>query len=107
MRKLYWAALWATACAALSACAFQSHAALPAPAGGDLTRTLGAGTGKIRHVVYIVQENRSFNDLFMGYPGAETVTSGKDSLGETVPLQPVSLTTSYEIDHSANAMFSA
>ena len=93
MRKLYWAVLCAAVCAALSACAFQSRAALPAPAGGDLTQTLGfAGTGKIRHVVYIVQENRSFNDLFMGYPGAETVTSGKDSLGETVALQPVSLT---------------
>jgi phospholipase C len=108
MPKLYWAALWATACVALSACAFEPHAALPAPVGIDLTRTLGlTGTGKIRHVVYIVQENRSFNDLFMGYPGAKTVTSGKNSLGKTIALQPVSLSTRYEIDHSAHAMFSA
>lgn len=28
----------------------------------------------IRHVVVIVQENRSFDDLFNGYPGADTVT---------------------------------
>ncbi len=28
------------------------------------------GAGKIKHVVYIVQENRSFDDLFQGYPGA-------------------------------------
>ena len=108
MRKLYWAVLCAAACAALSACAFQSRAALPAPAGDDLTQTLGfTGTGKIRHVVYIVQENRSFNDLFMGYPGAKTATSGKNSFGKTVALQPVSLSTRYEIDHSAHAMFSA
>ena len=108
MQKLYRFALWATACVALSACAFESHAPLPAPAGSDLTQTLGfAGTGKIRHVVYIVQENRSFNDLFMGYPGAKTVTSGKNSLGKTVALKPVSLTTVYEIDHGASGMFSA
>jgi phospholipase C len=108
MQKLYRAALWAMACVALSACAFESHASLPASAGADLTQTLGfTGMGKIKHVVYIVQENRSFNDLFMGYPGAKTVTSGKNSMGKTVTLQPVSLTTVYEIDHSAHGMFSA
>jgi phospholipase C len=108
MKKLYWAALWATACAALSGCAFGSHAALPAPAGDDLAETLGfAGTGKIQHVVYIVQENRSFNDLFMGYPGAKTATSGKTSTGRTIKLQPVSLAVRYEIDHGASGMFAA
>jgi phospholipase C len=108
MKKLYWAALWATACAALSGCAFGSHAALPAPAGGDLAETLGfAGTGKIQHVVYIVQENRSFNDLFMGYPGAKTATSGKTSTGKTIKLQPLSLAVTYEIDHGASGMFAA
>jgi phospholipase C len=108
MKKLYRAALWATACAALSGCAFGSHAALPAPAGGDLVQTLGfTGTGKIQHVVYIVQENRSFNDLFMGYPGATTATSGKTSTGRTIKLQPVSLKIRYEIDHGATGMFAA
>jgi phospholipase C len=108
MRKLYWAALWATACAALSGCAFGSHAALPATPGGNLAETLGlTGSGKIKHVVWIVQENRSFNDLFMGFPGARTATSGKNSMGQTVKLAPVSLTTRYEIDHSARGMFSA
>ncbi len=73
------------------------------------TQMLGAlratGAGKIRHVVYIVQENRSFNDLFEGYPGAYTVSSGKDSKGRSVVLRPVSLAWRYEIDHSAKAMF--
>ncbi len=108
MKKLYWAALWATACAALSGCAFGPHAALPATPGGNLAETLGlTGSGKIKHVVWIVQENRSFNDLFMGFPGARTATSGKNSMGQTVKLQPVSLTTRYEIDHSARGMFAA
>ena len=28
-------------------------------------------SGKIKHIVIIVQENRSFNNLFYGFPGAE------------------------------------
>lgn len=67
----------------------------------------GTGAGKIEHVVWIVQENRSFDDLFEGYPGADTVSSGKNSKGQTVSLRPVSLKVQYEIDHSAYAMFAA
>ncbi|HEX4014864.1 MAG TPA: alkaline phosphatase family protein [Candidatus Cybelea sp.] len=66
-----------------------------------------SGAGKIEHVVYIVQENRSFDDMFQGYPGADTVSSGKNSIGKTIALQPISLATSYEIDHSHGAMFAA
>jgi phospholipase C len=41
----------------------------------------------IQHVVIIIQENRSFNNLFMGYPGAET--RGYGMAGSVrVPLQP-------------------
>jgi phospholipase C len=66
-----------------------------------------SGAGKIRHVVYIVQENRSFDDLFQGYPGADTVAAGKTSRGKTVKLRAVKLSTPYEIDHSADGMFAA
>ncbi len=31
----------------------------------------------IRHIVILLQENRSFNNLFMGFPGADTATTGK------------------------------
>ncbi|HEX3671561.1 MAG TPA: alkaline phosphatase family protein [Candidatus Cybelea sp.] len=67
----------------------------------------GTGAGKIKHIVYIVQENRSFDNLFQGYPGADTVSSGKDSYGHTIQLQPVSLNAWYVIDHSAESMFKA
>jgi phospholipase C len=63
------------------------------------------GAGKITHIVYIVQENRSFDNLFQGYPGADTVSSGKDSRGKTIVLQPVPLADEYSLDHSAKAMF--
>ncbi|MFY9663559.1 MAG: hypothetical protein WAL67_09675 [Candidatus Cybelea sp.] len=63
--------------------------------------------GKITHIVYVVQENRSFNNLFQGYPGAYTVSTGTDSKGRTITLRAVSLAHKYHIDHNANAMFEA
>jgi phospholipase C len=88
----------------------QDAGVLPVPymARGAALRALGGtGAGKIAHVVYVVQENRSFNDMFEGYPGALTVSSGKDGEGHTIALQPISLKTMYEINHSAIAMFEA
>jgi phospholipase C len=90
--------------AALAGCG----ASLPYMENGAPLRALDeTGAGKITHIVYIVQENRSFDSLFQGYPHANTVPSGKDSYGETIVLQPVSLGAYYEIDHSATAMFQA
>jgi phospholipase C len=106
--KLYVLVLWAAASTLLGGCTFGSHAALPSAGGAAVVQTAAiAGAGKIQHVVYIVQENRGFDDLFQGYPGADTVSRGKTSTGKTIALQPVSLKSSYEIDHSAHAMFAA
>jgi len=74
---------------------------------GAFQSLLGSGAGKIRHVVWVIQENRSFNDMFYGYPGADTVAYGENSYGSKVKLQPISLKVVYEIDHSAQGMFSA
>jgi phospholipase C len=92
-----------------AACSSPSLApALPSSPGSAFVQSFaGGGIGKIKHVVWVVQENRSFNDIFEGYPGAKTVSKGKDSYGQTIALQPISLKTVYEIDHSAFAMFSA
>ncbi|MGA8575243.1 MAG: alkaline phosphatase family protein [Candidatus Cybelea sp.] len=80
--------------------------ALPYMRGGAAVRALDTtGAGKISHVVFIVQENRSFDNLFQGYPGADTVASGKDSKGETLQLKPKGLGYKVSIDHSAEAMF--
>ncbi len=99
-------------CAALLAVAACSASpgspSPPLPATNTVLQSLeGNGAGKIQHVIWVVQENRSFDDLFQGYPGADTVSSGKDSYGQTIKLQPISLATMYEIDHSAFAMFQA
>ena len=75
---------------------------------GTALRSLdGTGAGKITHIVYIVQENRSFDNLFQGYPGANTVSEGEISDGTKVKLQPVGLGAYYTIDHSSIAMMAA
>jgi phospholipase C len=63
--------------------------------------------GKIQHVVIIIQENRSFDNLFQGFPNANTASSGQNSKGETIKLKPVSLGTQYVIDHSVAAFLAA
>ena len=63
--------------------------------------------GKIKHVVIIVQENRSFNNLFYGYPGAKTAKYGYDSYGRKIKLLPIGLETTWDIDHSSTAYFAA
>ena len=89
----------------IGGCAYLSERTLPVQRVSETQNDLGVG--KIRHVVYIVQENRSFDDLFQGYPHADTVSSGKNSKGETIRLRPVSLARHYQVDHSAQAMFAA
>ncbi len=93
---------------ALAACASGSQSPVPYMQSAKSLRALNAtGAGKITHVIYIVQENRSFDNLFQGYPGADTVPQGMNSYGQTITLKPVSLKTVYYVDHSAYGMFAA
>jgi phospholipase C len=57
-------------------------------------------SAKISHVVVIVQENRSTNDLFNALPGADTVRIVQRAHGRPMHLLPVLLTAPYDIDHS-------
>lgn len=54
---------------------------------------------KIQHIVIILQENRTVDNLFNGFPGAETVQSGMSN-GQSVPLQPVTLEQGSGLDNS-------
>jgi len=97
-----------TAVISFAGCSAGSQSSLPYMQNGGPIQTLNTtGAGKIKHIVYIVQENRSFDDMFHGYPGADTADSGKVSSGATVKLSPVPLSYQYVIDHSAAAMFAA
>jgi phospholipase C len=83
-------------------------AALLALAGCGQSTTVGTvppvvsdaqASSKISHVVIIVQENRTTDDLFNGLPGADTVRFGLSSRGKRVPLEPISLTAPYDLGH--------
>ena len=56
----------------------------------------------IKHVVIVLQENRSFDNLFGTYPGADGATQGLTHTGQEVPLTesglviPVGLHNSYQ-----------
>jgi phospholipase C len=58
-----------------------------------------APSAKITHVVIIVQENRSFDNLFHGFPGADTASTGVTHNGTTVALTPVTLENGQDIGH--------
>jgi phospholipase C len=81
----------------LSACANFAGS----PGGGALPPALSnAGTGKIHHIVLMIQENRSFDNLFSDYPGADGATEGRDSSGGRVTLREVDLAEPCDFGHS-------
>jgi phospholipase C len=76
------------------------------PYGTSLHR-LGGAHGKIQHVIIVIQENRSFNNLFYGYPGAKTAKFGFDDKGNKIKLQPVTLATSWDLQHNGVAFINS
>ena len=80
----------------------DSQATIPAepsePAGPALS------SGKIQHVVVVVQENRTpdtlFHDPVLIARGADIASSGVTSSGQTVLLTPMSLGIDYDLGHN-------
>jgi len=89
----------------LSACGGVSSVT---PAAGSLASIhRHASSGKIQHIVIIVQENRSFNNLFYGFPGAKTVKYGYNTSGKKITLAPVGLETTWDIEHQLAGFLAA
>lgn len=63
------------------------------------TPPVPTASSRIQHIVVIMQENRSFDNLFNGFPGADTATSGM-SKGVSVTLQSVPFEQGTDVDHS-------
>ena len=57
-------------------------------------------TGVIKNIVVIVQENRTPDNLFNGFPNADTKKVGLNHLGQNVSLAQVPLFQAYDLDHS-------
>jgi phospholipase C len=66
------------------------------------TITASAFSQVFQHVVVILQENRTPDNLFHGLPGADIANSGTNSAGLVIPLTATSLATNYDLDHSHN-----
>src|SRR5271168_2365029 len=74
---------FAVLCLFTAACFSQAVRATepkkPAKGPGDITA--------IQHIVFIVKENRSFDNYFGQYPGADGATTGLLSTGQTMTLE--------------------
>ena len=75
----------------------------PAATVVPVNRLISPARGVIAHVIFIVQENRSFNNLFMGFPGAFTRDYGRNARGHKIYLHQTSLAQRWDIDHSFSA----
>src|SRR5581483_8818478 len=85
----------------LKRCAALAAAALIAGCNGSFGQTpvtreafLGRDTGgstPIKHIIIVIQENRTFDNLFHGFPGADTVDTSKGKSGTVYTLQPIHL----------------
>jgi phospholipase C len=76
----------------LAACGAQQGIAqgqLPIPTVGVETQMNRSAGKYIKHVVIIIQENRSFNHLFAGFPGADTQNYGYMHNRQKVALQSI------------------
>ena len=65
------------------------------------------GIHKIKHIVFIVKENRTFDNYFGTFPGADGATSGIISTGDVVQLGHAPDVTPHDIDHSFQAAVKA
>ena len=80
-------------CGGSATIASQPPSPAPAPAPVPTNATT------IKHIVVIMQENRTFDNLFNGFRGADTVQSGMNH-GVVVPLAPVPFEQGTDVDHS-------
>jgi phospholipase C len=77
------------------------------PARPPNSNTLALERKLIKHVVIITQENRSFDNMFQGYPNADSSSVGTIHTGQVIPLQQVSLAQGYNIAHKGKDFFTA
>ena len=53
----------------------------------------------IKHIIIVLQENRTFDNLFHGYPGADYAKVGYNHKGKAVQLFELPLMTPWDPSH--------
>jgi phospholipase C len=85
----------AAAIGLLSGCAQQSNSSasvVPVSLAGPASSKIrGGATQSIQNIIVIVQQHRSFDNLFAGFPGSGAPTYGLNHSGKHVPLRVISL----------------
>jgi phospholipase C len=81
-----------------TACTSPSAPSVEPPPGPLRASDRAAGSSPIHHVVVIMQENRSFDNLFHGFPGANTETFGWGH-GKKYELQALPLKWTWDLRH--------
>ena len=86
----------------MTAC--ESDVSTPRPAARPTPRASEAESEAesfpIKHVVFIIKENRTFDHYFGRYPGADGATEGQTSSGETIPLTQAQDSLGHDLGHS-------
>jgi len=71
--------------------------------GSSNTDNGSSAKAKFQHIVFVIQENRTPDNIFGSdpnfEPGVDIATSGLNSKGATVPLTPVALADCYDLGH--------
>jgi phospholipase C len=101
------------AVATLAGCNGASQSIPPTAAGtktGGIKAHSGTSNSPIQHIVLIIQENRTFNNLFATFPGATGSTTGLETIGtgshrrtEQVQLEETRLYDRQDPNHSYTA----
>jgi len=78
----------------------SAYSAPARPDSGPFALRLNA---PITHVIVMIQENRSFDNLFNGYPGANTAQFGLIHTGQQVPLTPIPLSGGKDLSSAHNS----
>jgi len=83
--------------AVLAACSSGNGSISPQAGWPAISSTLpesqpdSLGNNYIKHVVIVIQENRTFDNLFATFPGADGTTTGLTHTGQVIPLQKYNL----------------
>ncbi|MBV8148136.1 MAG: hypothetical protein JO092_03500 [Candidatus Eremiobacteraeota bacterium] len=86
--------------AMLTSCATQLGGGIgkPLPALGTAHASRAPGA-YIKHIVLIIQENRTFDNIFAGFPGADTKMHGFTHTGARVTLRPIPFKPDQDMNH--------
>ena len=106
----YFATLWAGIIVLVFLCIERSatidlgRRLSPRRSAGSVTSAAGPdGLNKIQHIVFVIKENRTFDNYFGTFPGADGATTGRISTGQSLPLGHTPDRTPRDLGHRRGA----